>query len=155
MFFECWKTFMLPMQFFIHSLLHPSLVAVNGNEKKRARTSTAERAQLYPRVSYSFYMRDTNKYNWREREGEKYFMYETGFSCCVLFYYYYLHSLSTHTFCLLLLYCLWYCLLRDLWVFQTGRGKIVCFHFLLPVNFKKVHFVFGLEMSCRNESNLE
>lgn len=73
------------MQFFIHSLLHPSLVAVNGNEKKRARTSTAERAQLYPRVSYSFYMRDTNKYNWRERGREILYVWDRLFLLCTFF----------------------------------------------------------------------
>lgn len=98
MFFECWKTFMLPMQFFIHSLLHPSLVAVNGNEKKRARTSTAERAQLYPRVSYSFYMRDTNKYNWRERGREILYVWDRLFLLCTFLLL--LSALSEHKYIL-------------------------------------------------------
>lgn len=98
MFFECWKTFMLPMQFFIHSLLHPSLVAVNGNEKKRARTSTAERAQLYPRVSYSFYMRDTNNYNWRERGRKILYVWDRLFLLCTFLLL--LSALSEHTYIL-------------------------------------------------------
>lgn len=70
-------------------------------------------------------------------------MYETGFSCCVLFLLL-LSALSEHTYILFTSVILFVVLFIEGFVsFPTSESKIVCFHFLLPVNFKKVHFVFA------------